>query len=90
MIIDFDSNDWMEPLDVALGPLVNSAMKDMLLRSTFEYTDDALKAFAGATNIDAVIDRTVDWIGENRVRAYHGTRLTDLKPPRFRLLGSGR
>lgn len=77
MIIDFDSNDWMEPLELALGPLVKSGMKDMLLHSTFEYMDDALKAFAAATNIDAVIDGTVAWIGENQVRVFHGTRLTD-------------
>ncbi|MGO6736505.1 hypothetical protein ACCS71_14235 [Rhizobium ruizarguesonis] len=79
MIIDFDRNDWMRPLEVALGHLVNPSIKDMLRRSTFEYTDDALKAFAAATDIEAVIDRTVEWIGENRVRAYHGTRLTDVE-----------
>ncbi|MGR9128882.1 hypothetical protein ACVITL_001815 [Rhizobium pisi] len=79
MIIDFDSNDWMDPLEVALGHLVSPSIKDMLRRSTFEYTDDALKAFAAATDIEAVIDRTVEWIGENQVRAYHGTRLTDVE-----------
>lgn len=76
MIIDFDSNDWMHPLEMALGPLVNAEMKEMLLHSTFEYTDDALTSFAAETDIDAVIDKTVAWIGDNQVRAYHGTRLT--------------
>lgn len=36
----------------ALGSLVRGGIKDMLRHSEFEYTDDALKAFAAATDIE--------------------------------------
>lgn len=87
--VDGNRERWVGAMSAeeALGSLVRGGIKDMLRHSEFEYTDDALKAFAAATDIEQVIDRSIAWIGANQVRAFHGTRLSTAEADAMRASG---
>ncbi|EHH05456.1 hypothetical protein ATCR1_15036 [Agrobacterium tumefaciens CCNWGS0286] len=87
LIIDFDNDDWMSDLDVALGDLVSLGTKTNLRTQDFEYKEEALDALEEATDIEGVIDATLNWISNNHVRIFHGTRLTDDEAERLRTTG---
>ncbi len=77
LIIDFDNDNWISELDIVLGDLVPSGIKSNLKKQDFEYKEEALDALEEATDIEDVIDATLNWIRNNHVRIFHGTRLTD-------------
>lgn len=87
LIIDFDTDDWMSDLDVVLSDLLPLETKTNLKNQDFEYKEDALDALEVATDIEGVIDATLKWIRNNRVRTFHGTRLTDDEADRVRESG---
>lgn len=77
LIIDFDADEWMPDLEEALGDLLPPDIVSKLRERGFQYKEDALDALEQETDIEAVIDTTLEWIRSNRVRIFHGTRLTD-------------
>lgn len=76
-IIDFDDHDWMPVLKAELGELLSADLGSKLSKPGLEYKEDALEVLERETSIEAVIDSTLNWIRNSKVRVFHGTRLTD-------------
>ncbi|WP_416407196.1 hypothetical protein [Agrobacterium rosae] len=76
-IIDFDQHDWMPVLKAELGELLSADVGSKLSKQSLQYKEDALESLERETSIEEVIDRTLNWIRNSRVRVFHGTRLTN-------------
>lgn len=87
LIIDFDNDDWMSDLDVVLSDHLPLETKTNLRKQDFEYKEDVLDALEVETDVEGVIDTTLKWIRNNRIRIFHGTRLTDDEADRVRETG---
>lgn len=76
MIIDFDEDDWLLPLERALGDIITPQLRSKLQQGTFRYMEDALELFENFGSHEAAVRLTLDWVKANTVRVFHGTRLT--------------
>lgn len=87
-IIDFDTNDWMLPLKGELGSLLPQNIGSVLRDSKPEFVEDARDVLCdAASDPEALIDRTVEWIKASDVWAFHGTRLTSSEAEELRRAG---
>lgn len=78
MTIDFDEiDDWIEQLRERLRPHMQSDAERQITALKLKYVEDARDALLKLGDRDAIIHATLDWILENRLAAFHGTRLTD-------------
>jgi len=77
-LIDYDNiEDWAPELDEALGAVVPESARAAIRKEAPRYVEDAQRLLLRLTDRDAVIDRTLAWIGAGTLLAYHGTRLTE-------------
>lgn len=75
-VIDFDSAGiWIPCLDQALEPLMRKGVREAIGRAKFEYIDDALRSVFELADREALVNRTIAWVRERTIIAYHGTRL---------------
>jgi|GEM_PF-940195 len=76
MVIDFDdASTWEPELAARLQHYVPARIRQQLCNDPPEYVDDAWHKLRAAADGRALIEATLQWIRENTVAAYHGTRL---------------
>lgn len=77
MVIDYDAiDDWYDDLSVWLEPIATSAIRASVAACSPRYTDDAREHLFSLVSKENLINSTLEWVRNNSVIAYHGSRLT--------------
>ena len=77
-MLDYDYiDDWAPQLERALTDLVPSTARQTIAATRYEFVEDALEDLLRRVDRGRVVERTLSWITESQVMAYHGTRLTE-------------
>jgi hypothetical protein len=78
MLVEFDAIDsWMGPLDDRLRPHLPPDVAERIAALNPRYVEDARDALLDVGDRDALVDAALNWISENTLAGFHGTRLTD-------------
>lgn len=87
-MIDYDSIDnWFPSLTDALAQVVTKASRATIAAFVPQYIEDAKSRLFKLHPQAEIVDRTLVWLKENTLAAYHGTRLTDEEVAFIRTIG---